>query len=494
MADDSTQAAGLQPDSTATIPRIRLGEQGFTGLRVNNKTILEESNRVFRHPDILKTISEMRLNPTVAAALNTYKMLIGRVKWTVEAPLDSTDEQKARAKFVQQCVADMEGTWGNFISETLTYLEYGFSIQEKVFRRRLTKNGSRYNDGLVGIRKIAPRGQDTIRKWYFSDDGRDLLGVGQSIINLENGYRYQELLTTNGDGVIPIDREKFLLFSADATKGNPQGNSLLKYVYLAYKRLELLQDQECLGVAKDLSGIPLIQIPPKYMDANANPEDQAVFAMCKSMVDNISRGTQQGIVFPIMYDPDSKLPLFEIKLLEHKGNPAFNLDAIIKRYQNDILTALSANVIGGESFSLDNSETNLLTLALSHRLGEIADVLNSDLIPQLFALNGWTDTDLPKFTPGKVEEVSQEEFSKYIQRVASVGLLEIDRPMLNRIREVGGIPLKPDTAPVDEENLTMSASRSGDGMAVGKGGNGTADIGGKANPRDNSAANKENKA
>lgn len=441
----------------------------------------------------------MRCNPTVAAALNTYKMLISRVKWTVEPPMGATPQQIARAKFVDTCFADMETSWGSFISETLTYLEYGHSIQEKVFRRRLTKNGSRYNDGLVGIRKLAPRGQDTIRKWYFSDDGRDLVAIGQSLINLENGYRYQNLIAPNGDGVIMIDREKFLLFTADSTKSNPQGHSILKPTYLAYKRLELLQDQECLGIAKDLSGIPLIQIPPKYMDANASDADKAVYTMCKTIVDNISRGTQQGIVFPLMYDPDSKLPLFDIKLLEHKGSPAFDLDAIIKRYQNDILVAMSADVITmgsgeGGSFSLAESKTNMLTLALSHRLNEIADVLNNDLIPQLFALNGWTDEELPKATPGDIEDISQEEFSKFVQRTASVGLLEIDRPLLNRIREIGGIPLKPNDDPVDKENLTMSASGASEGMAVGTTGNGTAKAGGKSKKQDASTNNNDNKA
>lgn len=495
--DSANVEAGLTADSDATIPRIRLGEQGFVGLRVSNKQIMEEANRAFRYPQFFKTVNEMRNNPTVAAAFNVYRMLISRVKWTVEAPANATAEQKARAKFVQQCMYDMEGSWGSFISETLTYLEYGFSISEKVFRRRLRNNGSKFNDGLVGLRKLAPRSQDTISKWYFSQDGRELQAIGQSLINLENGYRYQNL-TANDDGVIRIERNKFLLFSADATKGNPQGRSLLKPIYLAYKRLELLQDQELLGIAKDLAGIPLIEIPPKYMDANASAEDKAVFEMCKKIVDNLANGEQRGLVFPKMADPETKLEMFSVKLLERKG-ASINLDNVIKRYQSDLLCALSVDVIKmgqgeGGSFSLADSKTNMLTLALSHRLNEIAEVLNTDLVPQLFTLNGWIDEELPKFKAGDIEEVSMEEFSKLIQRVASVGLLEKDRPLLNRIREVGGIPLKPEDAPVDDENLTGAESKSGKGMEVGRSGNGTSRIGGKGSKQDGSSNNSENSA
>jgi phage gp29-like protein len=148
----------------------------------------------------------------------------------------------------------------------------------------------------------------------------------------------------------------------------------------------------------------------------------------------------------------------------------------------------------GGSFSLADSKTNMLTLALSHRLGEIAEVLNTDLVPQLFALNGWTDEELPKFKAGDIEEVSMEEFSKLVQRVASVGLVEIDRPWLNKIREVAGIEPLPDDAPVDKEKLTGASSNSGKGMEVGRSGNGTAKIGGKGSGKDSSAGNNENAA
>jgi hypothetical protein len=498
MAEDSTDnSAGLSADSDASLPRVRFSEQGFSGLRVTNKQILEEANRVFQFPAFLKTVSEMRANPTVAAAFNVYRMLISRVKWTVEPPENATDDQKARAKFVQQCMHDMEGSWGSFISEVLTYLEYGHSVQEKVFRRRLRNNGSKYNDGLVGLRKLAPRGQDTIKDWIFSDDGRDLMAIGQSTVNLENSFRYKNLVT-NENGVIEIPRVKFLLFTADATKGNPQGRSLLKPIYLAYKRLELLQDQELLSIAKDLAGIPLIEIPPKYMDPNASPEDKAVYDMCKRIVDNLANGEQRGLVFPKMADPESKLELFKVSLLERKGS-GVNLDAVIQRYRMEILQALCVDVIAmgqdeGGSFSLADSKTNMLTLALSHRLGEIAEVLNTDLVPQLFALNGWTDEELPKFKAGDIEEVSMEEFSKLVQRVASVGLVEIDRPWLNKIREVAGIEPLPDDAPVDKEKLTGASSNSGKGMEVGRSGNGTAKIGGKGSGKDSSAGNNENAA
>lgn len=490
--------AGLAADSGSVIPRLNLAETGFVGLRTTNGTIIEEANRVFRYPQFLKTVNEMRTDPTVAASLNIYRMMITRVKWTVEPPMNATDTDKKRAAFAQSCMDDMEGTWSQFISEVVTYLDYGFSVQEKVFRRRLTRNGSKYNDGLVGLRKIAPRSQDTIRHWNFSEDGRELVSVGQSLRNMENGARYQGLIDAK-DGLLTIPRNKFMLFSADSVKGNPEGKSILKSIYLPYKQLSLIKDQLMLGIAKDLAAIPIVSLPPKMMDVNASDEDKATYQAYQNLVANVANGTQRGIVMPLMYDADSKLPMFDFKLLEAKGNSKFDLPSIIKQLQNDIFVALSTDVItiGPEqqgTFSIKDTKTNLCAMAIEHRLNEIRDVLNGDLLSQLYALNGWSQENMPTFEFGDIADVDSEAFSKAVQRMASVGLMTVDRPTLNKISEVLGIPTKPVDEPVDKEELTGAASKAGAGMEPGGTGEGTAKVGGKSKTTDKSASNADNTA
>lgn len=489
--------AGLAADPTAVIPRINLGETGFIGLRTSNGAIIDESNRVFRYPEFLKVVNEMKTDPTVSAALNVYRMMISRVKWKVQPPLNATETDKKRAAFIESCMADMEGTWPDFISNVITYLEYGFSVQEKVFRRRLNRNGSKYNDGFVGIRKIASRSQDTIKHWNFSEDGRELVSVGQSLVNVENGSRYQSLINSR-DGLITIDRSKFMLFSADSTKGNPEGKSVLKSVYLPYKQLTLLKDQLLLGIAKDLAAIPIAWLPPKIMDTDASTADKAAYLAYQTAVANIANGTQRGLALPLIYD-DAGNKLFDFELLEAKGTAKFDLPTIIKQLQNDILVALSADVItmGSDvngSFSIKDTKTNLCAMAVEHRLNEIRDVLNSDLLVQLYALNGWSQENMPTFEFGDIADVDSEAFSKLVQRVASVGLVEIDRAVLNKIRDVMGVSELPADAPVDKEILTGADSKAGKGMEPGTTGEGTAKIGGKSKTTDKSASNADNAA
>lgn len=488
---------GLAADPNVVTPRLSLAETGFVGLKTSNGTIYEEANRSFRYPAFLKTVDEMVNDPTVAAALNTLKMMLTRVEWTVEPPVNATETEKQRAEFVQSCMHDMEHTWPQFIAEVTTYLEYGFSVQEKVFRRRLTRNGSKFNDGHIGLRKIAPRGQSTIRHWNFSEDGRELVGIGQSLQYVENGARYTNL-TSPKDGLINIDRDKFLLFSADSVKGNPEGKSILKSVYLPFKQLTLLKDQLLLGIAKDLSAVPIMGLPAKYMDENASVEEKAVYQSYQKMLDRVAAGEQRGVIFPLMYD-DAGNKLFEFSLLEAKGQSKFNLPEVIKQLQNDILVALSCDVItlGTDmqgSFSIKDTKTNLCAMAVEHRLNEIRDVLNSDLISQLYALNGWSQERMPTFEYGDIADVDSEAFSKLVQRVASVGLVEIDRAVLNKIRNVMGVPELASDAPVDKMELTGADSKAGAGMEPGTTGEGTAKIGGKSKTTDKSASNADNKA
>jgi hypothetical protein len=486
--------AALAADEGNPIPRISLTEQGYTGLRIVAKNILEEKQRTFQPgPALWQVREEMLLNSTVATAFNVYKMLMARVDWKVCPPKDATDIEKERAAFVQSCMDDMEGSWTSFMTEVLPYLEYGYSVVEKVYRRRLKKNGSKHNDGLVGIKKLAPRGQETITKWYFSDDGRELLAVGQNMNFMVNASRFSVKL--NDDGVVELPREKVMIFTADGTKSNPQGKSLLRCVFLPYKQLSLLKDQLMLGVSKDLQGIPYFQIPAKFLDPNASPEDKAVYESFKTIVNGLAEGTQKGVILPKILDPQTNEDLVSLQLLEAKGGKAFDIPSIIAGLQTDILTALSVDVVqlgnGGAhgSFSLASSKQNLLSMAIEFRLKEIQEVLNTDLMKQLYEMNGWDTDRMCKFDYSDIIDLDMEEISKFIQRCASTGMLVKDHATINKIREAMGVAPIPEDTNLDDLEFTGNGSRAGDGMATE--GEGTSK---SPSGKDSSSSNSENAA
>lgn len=498
MANEQTPSGNdaIAADEGVSLPRIKLGAVGISALKTSSGKIHEEANLQFRYPNMLKVVSEMKYSPPVSIALSALNTLMNRTEVTVQPVIDETKEEKVRREFLLSVLHDMEDSWQSTMQNISTYKEYGHQVSEMVFRRRLKRNGSRYDDGLVGLAGLKNRPQNSIAKWNFSEDGRKLLSISQSLRNIENPQRFQNI--TNEEGYIEIPREKFILFRADPVDDNPEGVSILRSAYLAYKQLTLVTDHMMVGVGKDVSGIPYAQVPPQYLSPDASPEDAAVAAAYKSIIDGIANGTQRGIMLPKCIDNETKQDMFGFSLLEQKTGKAYDIPTIIKMLQANILSVLSCDSIvmgeAGGSLSLQDGNTNLLALQVAYRLSEISNTLNQELVPMLWRLNGWDTARMPSIKFKDVSSVSLEEFSKFFQRVAAVGGIEYTRDVLNKVREVGGFDLLPEDMPVNEDILSTSitgkASGSGEGMAVGANGDGTAK---KPGGEDNSAKNKENK-
>lgn len=494
MADENNTA--LQADDGSTVPRIRLGEQGFSALKTHSGKIYEEAQAQFRYPNMLRVVAEMKYSPPVSIALGAINTLMNRSEICVEPLKDETPTDKTRREYLLSVLHDMDGSWQTTMQSISTYKEFGHQVSEIVLRRRLKRNGSKYDDGLVGLKGLRNRPQNSIAKWNFSEDGRELVSISQDISNVENSWRFQSLKDENGYIVIP--REKFILFRCDPVDDNPEGVSILRSAYLAYKQLTLLQDHMMTGVAKNVAGIPFAQIPPEYMSEDASADQRAVYAAIKTILDNLANGTAHSVVFPRMIDTETKLDRFNLEVLDQKSTKVYDIESIIKMLQSNILSVLSCDSItmgsqDGGSLSLQDSSTNLLALQVAYRLSEVANTLNQELVPLLWRMNGWDTSRIPKLKFKDVSSVSLEEFSKYIQRVMSVGGLEMDRGVMNKIREVGGFDLLPEDKPIDEDNLSTTlagkATNAGEGMKTA--GEGTAK---KPGGQDKSAKNKDNKA
>lgn len=227
------------------------------------------------------------------------------------------------------------------------------------------------------------------------------------------------------------------------------------------------------------------------MSPDASAEQKAIYDYYKRAVTNLHMNEQTGMVMPMAYDPDSKQPLFKFELMSVMGTKGYDVGAIIQRYDNKMLMAFYADLLkmGQEkvgSFSLAGAKTNILAMAIEHRLMEIQTVLNNDLIPQLFALNKWADERLPTFVFDDLDEEDLDEFSKAVQRIFSVNAVEFDRPVANLIRKKLGVDEKDVDEKVADDELPNNRSRSGDGGATPGEGTSIAPGGKDAN-----AANKE---
>lgn len=472
--------------------RLKLGQSSVGGLNVFSGRIFEEKEYALRWPNAICTYNEMLKDATIAPAINLVEMAISRVPWQVRVPEGKEEALKEKKEFLEQVMKDMDTPWNVFIRQAATHNTFGFAVSEKVFRERTYAKGSKYNDGRIGLKKLAPVAQATIDSWKFSKDGRDLSGLNQRPTHMSNR---NEASLVERDDLIEIPRKKFLLFRNNPYKDNPEGESPLKHCYIAWRYKTELEKSEAMGIATDLRGLKVLEVPPQYLADDPSPEDAETRRYLERSMDMLHKSEQSSVILPSIRDEKGN-KLFDFRLMSVMGQNAHSTHEVISRYKKEIVTCLMASQLvlgqeGGGSYSLAESQSSISQMVIDARLIEIRDQLNHDLIPQLFRLNGWDATDTPYFDFGEIAEESLDEISKFVQRTAAVGLMPKTPAMINFLTDRLGVPAQIDTTATTEEiapMLTGYTSGAGEGLVSGSG-NGT---GKSVSADDNSVSNTEN--
>lgn len=474
------------------LDRFKLSEIGYSGLKMFDGISLEESHKELQHPTNIETYRAMSYHPAVNAALSLYNSMVSKATFRILEPKDATEQEKQQTDRVREMFNDMEISMEDVIVDIMTMTTFGFSVLEKVYRRRLKSKGSAYDDGLIAPKKLAFRNQESIEKFLFDDTGNELIGVKQNLARVRdpfNRFAKRETLEVN------LPREKFMLFNIGRNRSNPYGVSPLRDVYLPWKYLSSVEELEASGVAKDLQGLPVLSIPAEYMSSDASPEQKVIFEQFKAIVRNLQNNTQSGVILPSTVDPETRQPLFELKLLSTEGGKKnYDTGAVKDYYRTMIFIGMSADILlmGNTqtgSFALGSIKTSLTGSFVESMLRRIVSVFNDDLIKQIYELNGWDIARRCKMDHEGFEDVDLESFSKAIQRIGAVGYLPKNLEVVNKILNAMNINELDEEANL-EELLPQDKSKSGQGMEEGMPsgtGQATGDSG------DSSATNADNK-
>lgn len=463
--------------------------------------IYSDAKKDLLFPNSVSTFDKMSQNIVVATALNASNLIASRTPIYFE-PFDDKKVNIDRCNFVNECFSDMTHTLKDFILDCMTSHKYGFAIIEKVFRYRNISEGSKFDDGLVGIKRLPLRNQSTIVGWDFDDDLRELTGVYQKSVGgyIQNtlnlsGFKVTKLSNSmdslNTQDIL-ISRDRFLHLKADGVAGNPEGKSPLSACYVTWRKLESLLDTEEIACYKNLNGIAVSKIPSIYMSEDASPEQKRVAQIHRDGVTKIGRGEQSGILLPSDRDEQGS-PYFDFKLESASASNITAISSVIKTRYEQIYQCLFADIMiisNGTSGAVKN-KADMLNMLVEARLNEVCEQINNDLIPDLFRKNGWDDTKTPKVKLGKLSDIDMSVYAKALQQLKATNLVPITPENLNFISSVFDLPYRFDSnATSDEidEILRVDTdvqSRSGDGYSKGSG-NGTSDF---VSTDDNSASN-----
>lgn len=499
MADPSNTEL---PASGKDLPAMRVKEVGFNGLSVTSGQVLEEADIALRYPQSIYTYKKMLKDSTVASAVEYVQTRMSSVNWYPKAPKGHEDELASKVTYLKTVQNDMTASWLSTMKQMTSFTTYGFSIAEIVPYTRLYKNGSKFNDGLRGIKKLAFRSQDTISGVEFTDDGRDFVGYWQRVNKITNKSRpyrtYPDLTEGTTNNEVLLKKENLLVFRNGALKDSPFGKSPLNDIYESFRYKKEYEQAQAYGISSDVNGLKVLYIPPQYMSETASPEDAAVFAMYQKIMRNLHIGAESGLILPQVLD-DKGEQYFKFEVVNVSGSKAYDVSKVIESYKMEILTALYATVLtagqgGGGSFALSESLQEMVDTIITAKLEEMRDVLNHTLIPYLWKLNGWDMSVLPTFEFTAVRKPTLDEYSKAIQRIGAVKLIARTAKNINAIGEYLDLPDFIDEE-MEQDKLKEilgdppEQTKAGQGMKDGLN-NGTGKSNGSSG--DNSSGNKEN--
>ena len=389
---------------------------GTTGLRQFSGYVYEEflpELQGYRGRQIFREM--MDNDPVIGAILFAVEMLIRRVEFRVD-PGDDTPEADEAAKFIDSCLADMETTWEDTLSEILTFLPFGFEVSEVLLKRRLgasndpTEN-SKFNDGRIAWRSWSGRAQETLLHWEFDEFQRAMTFVQLA----PPDYKIRK---------IPLNR--CLHFRTTAKKANPEGRSIMRNAYRPWYFKKHIENIEGIGIERDLAGLPVAWVPPELLSQTRGANETAMYNMIKKIVTNIRRDDQEGVVWPLQYDKLGN-KLYDITLLSTGGQRQFDTDKIVSRYDQRIAMVVLADFIllGHEavgSKALSNDKTDLFADAISAWLDAITDEINNSAIVPLLALNGMDTENPPRLAHGDIQSTDLGVLGAYIENLAKSGM------------------------------------------------------------------------
>lgn len=478
-------------------------EIGTTGVYSKNiGSYFDEGIKDLTFPHSLDTYDKMAMDVTIASALNAVNVIASRVHIYVES-YDQSNVHKKRADFVMQCLNDMEDgeSLENIVQKALTLNKYGFSILEKVFRRRRHKNGSKYDDGKIGIKALPMRNQHSISGFKWDENFRKVEGLYQAnrpkppsyynyfANNIKNPLLFKP---TENDTFIP--RNRYLHFKADLSSDLPESVSPLYACYGGWRELQRHKDMENIAASKNMNGILVGRIPQEYLAADADEDMRKAGDVVKGSLSKLAVNEQAAIVLPSTRSDDAHGALeWDVTTLQSSSSHVTSISDIVKRLQNEILQLMFADILrsGDEVTNVSKNKKSMLNMLVETRVQEVLRVLNNDLIPELFRRNGWDDSKLPTLRYGELEEVDMAVFAKAMQQLKATKLIPVTPNVINRVLEIMGFTYRvPDDMTKEELDELLGVeddddSRSGDGLAKGSG-NGTSD---NVSEADNNANN-----
>lgn len=366
----------------------------------------------------------------------------GRFKYDPKNP-----ESKKVAEFLEYNLMNMESQTIRSIAACHSEMMINGAAPFEV----VTWEGGDEWEGMFTLRKLSymhPLSLDPMKPFEAVDGGRTISKWYQTpyaFLNTDGTNPSNKALT----GKIEIDGRKVVYTSYSTSPSTPLSVSPFDAAYNPWREKILINEFLIMGVQKDMAGVPILEVPQELLDAAADPNSDAARTLdaIKEQMGNLHAGDQAFMILPSNPWSENgggtKMWNISFKGVDGGGRN-FTLDELIDQRNRAIHKSLGALNInsaeqGSASYNSLEGQTNIQYHYAKNDCRIMDDMLNKQVFPLLLRLNGWkvASKDIPVWEHGEMQNVSLEEFGKYIQRVKIY--LPIVPEVVNRVLEVAKI-------------------------------------------------------
>jgi phage gp29-like protein len=404
---------------------IHVEETGTSGTEIYAGYYSEEYLNNLRGKEAADLWDKMRRSDArIKMVLSAVKNPIKGAQWSVEPGSKDDESYELHAELVEQVLfKDLCQSWTQQISETLTCLEFGFSVFEKI--DKLVQNHSKFGS-YHSIAKLAWRSPRTIERWNLDPVG-NIVSVSQ--------YAYGDL-----GRVIDIPGEFLVIFSLDKEGDNYEGVSALRACYGPWFRKNSYLKLMAVGMEK-------FAIPTPYMEVPEGKEGTQQYLNAKKVLEKYVSHQQQYITIPAGWKLNFASPA--------NFDPE-KIRKVINEENTEIAQAFLENFLelgqsgGGGSYALGTDLSDFFLGGIQHIADMICEVYNRKIIPDLIKMNFGPQDVYPELKCTGIKDKAGKEFAEIIKILSDGKVITPDTDLEANLRERFGLPKK-----VEAPNISL---------------------------------------
>lgn len=370
-----------------------------------------------------KTIDRMMLDPIIAGMIERAGLLFRAPEWTIEPPKDPSPLEESFTDFTRENFENVEGGWRNTVAEASEMLGPGFVLFETLFVR----------DGRnIGWSGFAPRDWRTIEGWEVDDATGRLTAAKQRLPGEQR--------------LIDLEWWKILHFRTRPTAGRPEGRTMLRGAFLPWVDKQELRRIIKIGIRRDLTGVPKLEVPGRITTPDASDEEKAALSDAELLVKEFERDRREGLVLPHEENEDGSKSGWRFGLVQSGGRRSLNLEEILAHINREIAIAVIAEfmLVGIEStgsWSLHSDKTTMFARGTGAWLDIVGEYMMHRAIPVLQALNPrFAAARVPIVKHGDIEDVPLAEFGQSVSQLLSAGGLTPEPNLETALRSRWNLP------------------------------------------------------